>query len=100
MEASLREAEADYPYKVYFFVEKGNIFKNCCIFALSFYHTAQVTKTVSVDVFDSDESIRPRFYFGLFIISNAVSSHFFVRPCASFCNAMTKRNPLLSNTFF
>lgn len=74
--------------------------KICCIFAASFYHTAQVTKTVSVDVFDSDESIRPRFYFGLFIISNAVSSHFFVRPCASFCNAMTKRNPLLSNTFF
>jgi hypothetical protein len=65
MEVSLREAEADYPYKVYFFVEKGNIFKNCCIFALSFYHTAQVTKTVSVDVFDSDEhnkaggSLRP-----------------------------------------
>ena len=49
-------------------------FKSCCIFAVSFYHTAQVTKTVSVDVFDSDESIRPRFYFGLFIISNAVSS--------------------------
>ena len=68
MEASLREAEADYPYKVYFFVEKGNIFNNCCIFALSFYHTAQVTKTVSVDVFDSDEhnkaggSLRPYYY--------------------------------------
>ena len=25
-----------------------------CIFAVSFYHTAQVTKTVSVDFFDSD----------------------------------------------
>ena len=35
------------------------IIENNCIFAMSFYHTAQVTKTVSVDVFDSDEHTRP-----------------------------------------
>ncbi len=37
-----------------FFLENSRCFKNICIFAVSFYHTAQVTKTVSVDVFDSD----------------------------------------------
>ena len=40
--------------KKYFRNEKF-CFKIKCIFAMSFYHTAQVTKTVSVDVFDSDE---------------------------------------------
>ena len=82
------------------FQKKHRDIKKFCIFAMSFYHTAQVTKTVSVDVFDSDEHIRPRFYFGLFIMSKAVNSHFFVFPFGSVSKAITKRNPLLSKTFF
>ena len=36
------------------FFKREVLVQKKCIFAVSFYHTAQVTKTVSVDVFDSD----------------------------------------------
>ena len=41
-----------------FFQDDRLRLKNICTFAVSFYHTEQVTKTVSVDVFDSDEQYK------------------------------------------